>query len=141
MKARRVLRAFVVALLRTLRNEPARADAIERWRLSASDQLTAIEALAAREGVAPEALRLRIDRREVSMQLILAGLRYHLDEEFPHLRRRFGDESLGVLRANCLDDSFRLGKLADALSASPALQSRLRALAQHLLELPQPDAR
>ncbi|MDE0609323.1 MAG: hypothetical protein OXH77_05345 [Anaerolineaceae bacterium] len=141
MKARRVLRAFVVALVRTLRNEPVSADAIERWRVSASEQLTAIEALTAREGVAPEALRLRIDRREMSMGLILAGLRYHLDEEFPHLRRRFGDESLGVLRANCLDDSFRLGKLADALPCTPALQTGLQTLAQHLLEVPEPEPR
>ncbi len=141
MKARRVLRALVVALVRTLRNDPARANAIERWRVSASEQLTAIESLATREGIAPEGLRLRIDRREMSMQLILAGLRYHLDEEFPHLRRRFGDESLGVLRANCLDDSFRLQKLAAALSRAPALQTQLQALAQHLLELPEAEAR
>ena len=141
MSAMRLLRAFGIALWRTLRDELPEPDAFEAWLKTARDQLAEIEDQVARADVAPETLRLRIDRREMSLQLILAALRFHLDEEFPQLRRRFGDECLTVLRATCLDDSFRLQKLAAMPQLSPALQECLQALAQHLLQLPDAGVR
>ena len=141
MSAMRLLRAFGIALWRTLRGDLPPPDAFETWLQTARDQLAELERLIAGEAVAPETLRLRIDRREMSLQLILAALRFHLDEEFPQLRRRFGDECLTVLRATCLDDSFRLQKLAALPQLSPALQECLQALAQHLLQLPEAGAR
>ena len=141
MSAQRVLRAFGLALWRTLRGDLPQPDAHERWLQTARAQLATIEERVGDEGLAPAGLRLRIDRREMSMALILAGLRFHLDDEFPHLRRRFGDESLTVLRATCLDDSFRLQKLADMPQPSPALREALHMLAQHRLQLPDADAR
>ena len=141
MRARRVLRAFALALWRTARGELPPEDPFERWRQTAGGQLTAIEDLAAREGIAPDELKVRVDRRDVSMQLILAALRFHLDDEFPQLRRRFGDECLTVLRAICLDDSHRLQKLADCPQLPPELRARVQALAQHLLQLPPPEPR
>lgn len=141
MRARRVLRAFALALWRTLRGELPPEDPFERWRQTAGGQLAAIEELAAREGHAPHELKVRVDRRDMSMQLILAALRFHLDDEFPQLRRRFGDECLTVVRAICLDDSYRLQRLADCPQLPPALRTQLQALAQHLLHLPPPEAR
>ncbi len=141
MSALRVLRALGIALWRTLRGDQPPADAFETWLQTARDQLAELEGQVAREQTAPETLRLRIDRREMSLQLILAALRFHLDEEFPQLRRRFGDECLIVLRATCLDDSFRLQKLAALPQLSPRLQERLEALALHLLQLPEAGAR
>ena len=138
MSLSRLLRAFTIALWRTLRGDLPQPDEFERWLRSARAQLAQIDSLARREQLDTDALRLRIDRREMSMQLILAALRFHLHDEFPQLRRRFGDQSLAVLRATCLDDSFRLQKLADSPQLSPALQSPLRALAQHLQQLPGP---
>jgi len=132
----RLLRAFGLALWRTLRDDLPPVDEFARWLQTAREQLEELEALAACGEVAAETLRLRIDRREMSMQLILAALRFHLDDEFPQLRRRFGAECLTVLRATCLDDSFRLQKLAALPQLSPALQTRLRALADHLQQLP-----
>ena len=136
MSARRVLRALTLALWRTLRGQLPAEDPLERWRQGARQQAAAIDDLVAREGIAPDDLTVRVDRRDMSMQLILAALRFHLDDEFPHLRRRFGDECLTVLRATCLDDSFRLQKLAESPQLPPDLQGRLQALAQHLLQLP-----
>lgn len=141
MRVRRVLRAFALALWRTVRGELPPEDPFERWRQTAGGQLAAIEELAAREGLAADELKVRVDRRDMSMQLILAAVRFHLDDEFPQLRRRFGDECLTVLRATCLDDSYRLQKLANRPQLPPELQGRLQALAQHLLQLPPPEAR
>lgn len=136
MRTRRILRALGLALWRTLRGQSPLQDDVERWRLQACAQLAALDSLVAREAIEPQQLRLRIDRREVSMQLILAALRFHLHDEFPQLRRRFGDECLTVLRATCLNDSFQLQRLADAPQLPPALRGPLLDLAQHLLRLP-----
>ncbi len=141
MSARLLLRALGLALWRTLRGDVPPKDDFADWLHTARQQLAALEGQVARADMAPEALRLRIDRREMSLQLILAGLRFHLDEEFPQLRRRFGDECLTVLHATSFDDSFRLQKLAELSQLPPALQESLQALAQHLLQPPQTPPR
>lgn len=138
MSTRLLLRALGLALWRTLRGEAPPKDEFPDWLQTARSQLAEIDELVARADIAPDSLRLRIDRREMSLQLILAGLRFHLDEEFPQLRRRFGDGCLSVLRATSFDDSFRLQKLAELPQLSSALRESLQALAQHLLQPPQP---
>ena len=141
MSALRLLRAIGIALWRTLRGDLPLPDELEAWLQTARDQLAELEGQVAREQGSPETLRLRIDRREMSLQLILAALRFSSRRGVPAvaaaLRRRVPDRPA----CDLLDDSFRLQKLAALPQLSPALQEGLQALAQHLLQLPEAGAR
>ena len=113
---------------------------LSAWALQTRDLVRAVFAAANSAGL-DEARRrdvvLRLDKRGVSMETILATVRFHAAEEYPYLlRQRLAHNVLAVYAAN-LNDRYLVLRLAEAaeLQAEPLRQS-LAALRAHLDNVP-----
>lgn len=99
-----------------------------------------VEAVAHREGHDAEkqaALTVTLDRRPMSMAVILQAVRHNLSEEYPLLLNSPGEYNLGTVYALNHDDRYRLQSLADheALQGTPTGQA-IRELLAHLEAIP-----
>ncbi|MFO7322806.1 MAG: hypothetical protein DIU68_013840 [Chloroflexota bacterium] len=83
------------------------------------------------------ALLLHIDHRDISMETILATIRYHAAEEYPYLLRHESSQNLLALHATNLNDRYFVLQLTrtEALQVEPLI-SRLEALRSHLDNVP-----
>jgi hypothetical protein len=133
----RYARAFVETIRLALRGELIEPSPLESWLAGAADQVEAINKAASAHGISPSQLKLRIDRREISMKTIVDTVQFHVTQEYPHLYQHFQNESLTMIRANNLDDHFRVTRLADApeIQSTP-LQITVSKLAAHLENMP-----
>jgi hypothetical protein len=146
----RYLRAFVGALRMTLRGERPLALRVDErfpnlsqwWRATVA--LTDA-AIAAAEGngldrAKRQALIVRVDRRDVSMETILAAVRFHAAQEFPHLMRADGQFNYLAIQATILNDRYLVHQLGESTGLPAPVKLALDALGAHLASLPSPDA-
>ncbi len=83
------------------------------------------------------ALKLHIDRRDISMETILSAIRYHAEREYPYLLgEKVADNAIAVYALN-LNDRYYLLRLTEveALNGG-ALGEALAALRLHLDNAP-----
>lgn len=142
----RWLRAFFGALSLTLRGSsppPLPYAAQREWTARMAQLVAAVYESAAAQGLDQEARRalvLHIEGRDMSMETILAALKYHAEEEYVYLFRHPTADLHLALAASNLNDAFWIGRLKeDAALQGTAVQQALELLAQHLERLPQPE--
>ncbi len=140
----RYIRAFFIALRMTLRGEtvaPQARPMLRAWIQQANTLLDTIYTTADKHGFNQQrraALILIIDRRDISMETILAGVRHNLTREYPYLLRQPDNrQNLNAIYATNMNDQFRVQRLADAdVLDSPPVQAATAALAHHLAAIP-----
>lgn len=137
------LRAFWQALILTLRGEqpPAPLYAAQRaWVAQLAGLVDAVYAAAETEGLdaaARRALILRIEGRDMSMETILATLKYHAEQEYPYLFQHITTDLYTALYASNFNDAFWVIRLESvAALQTPPMQAALKALSAHLEALP-----
>jgi hypothetical protein len=84
-----------------------------------------------------QALILHLDRRNISMETILAVVRYHAAQEYPYLLGQQSQQNILTVEALNLNDRYLVLRLSQdaALQAEP-LRARLAALREHLDRMP-----
>lgn len=84
-----------------------------------------------------EALKVKIERREMSMETILAAVQYHLTLEYPKLLSAPMEFNLLTISALNIDDVYRLKQLASLENiAQTALNPVIKRLIAHLEAIP-----
>ncbi len=141
---RKYARAFGLALRYTLRGEQpplmqvrTQHPQIAAWWTETSRLLDAIERAADAAGIdaaARDALKLHVDKHDLSMTTILATIRYHAEHEYPYLLAHTDEFNNVTLQAINLNDRFLARQLSDA--APSQLQPSIDALVAHLDALP-----
>lgn len=145
---RRYLRAFIGALRLTLRGQTVppltkRYPNLSAWWRGISERTNAVIAAADANGLpksAREALVLRVEGRDMSMETILAAARYHAEQELPALMRREDDFSYLTLQAIVMNDRFLAQKLAQSAALPAPVKAAAADLAAHFEALPRKDA-
>lgn len=140
-KRSRYLRAFIIALQRTLRGEPPPPPKYARlraWMEEATRLTDAVLQIADRTGFPAEQqeqLRLVIDKRPISMQTIVKGVRYHLTEEYPHVLENDATYGQTAIYSSNLNDQYRVARLVEAVEP-PELKAAVQQLAAWLAAIP-----
>jgi hypothetical protein len=139
---RRYARAFWLALNYTLRGEKPpllrvrdQYPVFTAWVDKTVRLTEAIEQAAASAGVDAKTLTVRVDRRDVSMETILAAVKFHAKREYPSLMVHSDDYSPMTVQATNINDRYLVIQLANALQ--PPLKEAIEALAEHLAAIPQ----
>lgn len=143
----RYARAFFGALRMTARGElpPAlrvhqRYPALSAWWSGTIAGVDAVIAAADAHGfdkARRESLILRVDKRDISMETILAAVRFHAEKEFPHLMRVEGQYNLLGIHATNMNDRYLILRLGQADELPAAVREAIEALAAHLEQAPQ----
>lgn len=141
----RVLKAFFKALWLTLTGRAIQPATVKYPRLSAwvavgIKRVDTVLRIADKHGWAQparEALRLRIDKRDISMQTILAAVHHNLSREYPMLLESNLDHAITTLVAFNMNDTYRVEQLRNAPElADTPIHGALFALHEHLKTLP-----
>lgn len=141
----RYVRAFFVALQMTIRGEKITSPAqrqfprLFEWLHSAQAQLDAATAQAQQHGMDAaqrQALTVRVDGRDVSMETILTTVRFHLSDEYPYMLENLTEHSITALYASNLNDRYWVSSLAQADDLNPAVQSAVQRLSEQLDAIP-----
>lgn len=138
---RRYARAFVLALQYTLRGEKPpllkvhdQHPALSAWWARTITLVEAVEQEAAAAGVDSATVKLRIDKREMSMKTILAAVRFHAERDYPYLLAHGDQFDTMTLHATNLNDRYLVMQLGN--HASPTIKPSVEALHTHLESLP-----
>lgn len=113
---------------------------LSAWALQTRDLLRDVIAAANAVGLdeaTRRALIVHLDRRDVSVETLLATVRFHAAEEYPYLLRQALKHNVLAVYAANLNDRYSVLCLCEheALQAEP-LHGRLLALRQHLDNVP-----
>jgi len=84
---------------------------------------------------AREAFRLQVDRRDLSMEVILQAVYHNLAREYPMLMDARIEHNLTALYAMNLNDRYRMEQLA-AADLPPAIAIAVQELAAYLEQIP-----
>ena len=138
-----VARALIEAARLTLRGgqSPAvtslqRHPATLAWIQEAATALDGVELVARNEGLDPAAVSLHIEGRDVTMHLILAGIRFHLADEYPSLLGSPSQYALLAIKATNLNDRFQVLRLEQSEALPDPVRAALAALADVLSRQP-----
>jgi hypothetical protein len=138
-----VARALIEATRLTLRGESRAAEpGLQRhpltlaWIQEAGTALDALEAVARAEGLDTAAFTMHIEGRDVTVQLILAGIRFHLGEEYPSLLASPSQYALLAIKATNLNDRYQVMRLEQNEALPDPVRASLRALAETLSRQP-----
>ncbi len=143
----RYVRAFFIALRMTLRGEtvtPAPSHPqFSTWAQEGAQRVAAVYTAAEQErldSAARQAIKVRVDGRDTSVEVILGTLQHHMTVEYPYLIRHHAPNHLTAIQANNLNDQYRV----ECLQRAPQLQSgrmqdALAALKAHLDAVPSID--
>ena len=138
---RRYVRAFVLALQFTVRGEkPPLLQAREahpqfaQWWAQTIRLVEAVERAAAANHVNAQTLTIHVDKRDVRMATILAGVKYHARSEYPYLLVHGDPYERMTVQALNLNDRYLVVRLAEALDAP--VKTAVEALSAHLEALP-----
>lgn len=84
-----------------------------------------------------EALKVKVDGRETSLETILQAIRYHAQEEYLYLLQHITDKSLTTIHATNLNDTYAIDKfLTTELITDPTIRGTLVTLHAHLQQIP-----
>jgi hypothetical protein len=134
----RYWRAFWTALKMTLRGERLHTP-LQDWLQQTAQALATIDQIAQREAIDPAAVRLRIDRREISMATILQSVEFHRSQAYPRLLRETSHQAMNLIYAANMGDHFRLSRLEAALPDDSPIRQAVAALGTHLEAIPRPE--
>lgn len=144
----RYIRAFFIALKITLtggevpKAAPAPASLpLEHWRETSLAALETVYRIAQAQGLTRperEKLKLHIEGRDMSVEMILSTIRYHLIDEYPYLLRNVTKNHIMAIYATNMNDHFWVIKLQQhPLSQQhPELGQALNTLADQLEAIP-----
>ena len=144
MILKRYIRAFLKAVHMTLAGkaiQPARVryPNLTRW-VNEGLQLAENTLQTADKHSLNEAARqqiiLKIDRRDMSMDLILRAVRHNLSLEYPMLLDATVDHNLTTLYALNMNDQYRVRRLAEVDELTPEVQAAIERLSHHLQNIP-----
>lgn len=79
---------------------------------------------------------LKIDRRDMSMDVILRAVLHNLSLEYPMLMAAHIEHNLTTLYALNLNDQYRVSQLAETDELTPQVQAAILQLATHLQNIP-----
>lgn len=140
---RRYLRAFVGALVLTLRGQtiaqppPSR---IQTWLTTTPTLVAAVDSAIAESGFADGAVKkYTIDGRPVALTSILAGVRYHAEVEYPSLIDSRSPHAALAINAINLNDRYAIARCTEDSDLPAPIRSALTTLAAHLDTVPPVD--
>lgn len=138
---RRYARAFVLALRYTVRGEKPplmkvhdQHPALSAWWARTIVLVEAVEQAAVAAGVDSASVKMRIDKREMSMKTILATVRFHAERDYPYLVAHGDQYDAMTLHATNLNDRYLVMQLGNNVPLS--LKPAVAALDTHLESLP-----
>lgn len=85
---------------------------------------------------ARQSLKLTLDRREMSMEVILGAVRHNFSMEYPMLLNALIEHNVTTLYAMNLNDQYRVAELAQAEELPQPVGAAVNALAEHLRNIP-----
>ena len=113
---------------------------LSRWANQTLPLVRAVYAAADAGGLdeaSRRALRLHVDKRDVSMETILTTIRYHAAHEYPYLLGEAVEHNVTAVYATNLNDRYLMLRLCEVEAlASGELGARLAALRDHLDSVP-----
>lgn len=137
----RYIRAFFIALRMTVRGEkpiPARHAAMNTWMQETVRLIDVIQKAADVRGIPVEtrkALKVRVDGRDVSVDAVLGGVRYHAAEEYPYLLMNETEHSLTAVQASNYNDVYRMMRLME-INELAVIREVINTLTEHLKQMP-----
>ncbi len=138
----RYLRAFQQAVILTLKGETTqpRYPQLTRWIEEAAQHLQAVQTAADQHGLSAQkrqALMLRIEGINLSMQTILDALHHNLHREYQALMHDAVEHHMTAIYASNLNDCYRIERLSqtEAIAGTP-IQTALQQLHVHLEAIP-----
>lgn len=136
----RYIRAFFKALVLTLRGQrvpaPLPPGAFTDWVRSAQPLLATVYEAAEADPVDPGQVTVTIDRRTMTMKVILDTVHHHLHAEYPYILRHPTQNHLATIQAINLNDHYWITRLAQAPALGDSSRSQLERLAAHLEAVP-----
>lgn len=135
------VRAFFIALRLTLRGQtpaPAPYTRLDAWITTCEQLVDDVYKAADRAGLDAtqrKARKLRLEGRDITMEALLGGVRFHATQEYRYLLRHPTEHSLTAIYASNLNDQFRIARLREQLT-EPDLQAALDGLTRHLEAIP-----
>ena len=140
----RYIRAFIRTLQITATGEsliPARFRPLDEWITAGLQKLDHFEQVADENGLTVdqrEAIQLKIDGRNITMQRVLLMLRHNFQTEYPKLMK-FNDEySPMVVQTSNFNDQYRVQRLLDSDEIkNPGIYTALGNLSEHLYAMPE----
>ncbi len=142
---KRFFRIFFQALMMTLRGEKPRSRAqrdyprLFEWLALTTEKLRAIDDWFTTHPTMHAQcahLKVKIDGHELTMETILASVRFHLAQEYPYLLKHLTEHTLTGIYAYNLNDAFQVFKLSQADATPAELQPLLQDLLNHLQAIP-----
>jgi hypothetical protein len=131
---------FYLALQKALANhKPIPHARLWTWVRQIERLTAAVVAAADAVGMdseARKALVLHLDKRDITMDRILAVLLYHARQEYPFLLGNGVEHNLTALYATNLNDRYLALRLGETVEQE-AVKKALIALQQHLADIPQ----
>jgi hypothetical protein len=143
-RLKRYTRAFIKALRMTIAGKALQPAAIRypnltKWvqdgLLLADNTLKTADANGLDEKTRQQTT-LMIDRRAISMDVILRAVKHNLSLEYPMLMDTHMEHNLTTLYALNLNDQYRVSRLAEMESLKPEVQAAVAQLATHLQNIP-----
>jgi hypothetical protein len=136
----RYFRAFVVALRMTLRGETftPQYPELTTWVEETTRLVDAVYQAADGNGLRkPErdSFILHLDKRDISMETILATVRHHSTQEYTRLMRDKTRHTFVAIHASNLNDRFRVAELGEKVESLP-VKAAIMALSHHLEAIP-----
>ena len=144
MIIKRYAQAFIKAIRMTLAGQtiqPARTryPNLTRWvheGLQLAENTLQTADKYGMDAAARKQVILKIDRRNMSMDVILRAVRHNLSLEYPMLLDATVDHNLTTLYALNMNDQYRVSRLAERDDLSPEVQAAIAHLSNHLQNIP-----
>ncbi|MCA9912662.1 MAG: hypothetical protein KC496_04920 [Anaerolineae bacterium] len=140
----RYLRAFFKALQLTIQGKQfqpvdVQYPSLTQWIHEGRQLVNEAYKLAESNGWSEEkrqSLRLTLDRRDISMEVILGSVRHNLTMEYPKLLESRMQYNLTALYALNMNDQYRVAQLAQEEELPKNMLQSVQALADHLAQIP-----
>lgn len=137
---RRILRALFLALKLTMRGKRIAPEhpAVAMWAREAAGRVDAVYRAAEANGLGAterKAILLHLDKRDISMETILASVKHHVTVEYVKLLLDSTPHTFVAIYASNLNDRYRVAQLCEEVK-QPAIQAPLKGLSEHLDRMP-----
>jgi hypothetical protein len=139
----RYIRAFWTALQMTLRGDspaPSPYASLSEWMEQAARLVDAVIKAANSHHLDSAALKIikaRIDGRDTNVEIVLALIKHHMNEEYPYLLRHMTRNNINAIHASNLNDVYRIESLIDLPALQDAaIKQSLTTLKAHLETIP-----
>lgn len=136
---RRYARAFWTALVFTLRGqkppslvaEESHADLIA-WCRRTVALVNAAEGAIRSQQVAPTAIVMHIEGRDVTLDYALSVVKFHAAREYPHLVRSSNPHAVLAIQASNMNDRFLIQRMSEHDALPSEIRKHLDSINEHL---------